>query len=326
MPNSEKRDSEFLETGRRVIAREAKALAKLAESIDSDFVAAAEVIARAPGRVIVSGMGKSGHIGRKIAATLASTGRPAHFLHLSEASHGDLGMLIPGDVAVALSFSGETPELANLIAHTKRLGIPLIGIAGTAASNLIRRSDVGIVLPKAKEACDRGIVPTTSAIMTLAVGDALAVALMNHRRFTPEQFREFHPGGNLGARLSKVRDIMHTGSAMPLVNDDMDMAEALLEMTRKGFGVAGILSDSGILIGIITDGDLRRNMDGLLENRILDVMTADPLTISPGALVEEAVAFMNQRKITFLFVAKPDGDGSPDGVLHIHDCLRAGVQ
>ena len=326
MPNSEKRDSEFLETGRRVIAREAKALAKLAESIDSDFVAAAEVIARAPGRVIVSGMGKSGHIGRKIAATLASTGRPAHFLHLSEASHGDLGMLMPGDVAVALSFSGETPELANLIAHTKRLGIPLIGIAGTAASNLIRRSDVGIVLPKAKEACDRGIVPTTSAIMTLAVGDALAVALMNHRRFTPEQFREFHPGGNLGARLSKVRDIMHTGSAMPLVNDDMDMAEALLEMTRKGFGVAGILSDSGRLIGIITDGDLRRNMDGLLENRILDVMTADPLTISPGALVEEAVAFMNQRKITCLFVALPEGDGSPEGVLHIHDCLRAGVQ
>src|SRR5690606_11664841 len=218
-----------------------------------------ETILGARGRVIVSGMGKSGHVARKIAATLASTGTPAHFVHPGEASHGDLGMIAAGDVVVLLSHSGETPELADLIAYTRRFRIPLVGVAGRAESTLIRRADIGLVLPEAGEACPMGLAPTTSTTMTLALGDALAVALMEHRRFTPEDFHGFHPGGRLGARLVTVGELMHRGEEVPLIGPEAPMAEALIEMSRKGFGVVGVV-EGGRLAGIITDGDLRRNM------------------------------------------------------------------
>jgi arabinose-5-phosphate isomerase len=313
----------LLNTGRRVITREAAALSLLADSLNGGFTEAVELILAAKGRVIVSGMGKSGHVGRKIAATLASTGTPAHFVHPAEASHGDLGMLAKGDVALVLSNSGETPELADIIAYTRRFGIPLIGVAGRAGSTLLRESDVEILLPPAPEACETGIVPTTSTTMTLALGDAIAVALMEHRRFTPEHFREFHPGGKLGAQLSKVRDLMH--EEVPLVQTGTPMSEALLTISQKGFGVVGVTDADGRLVGIVTDGDLRRHMEGLLDKTADQVMTENPLTIEPDALAEEALALMNARKVTSLFVISPEGEGRAEGILHIHDCLRAGV-
>lgn len=315
----------FLATARRVIAREAGALQALGPSLGDSFAAAVELILAAKGRVIVSGMGKSGHVGRKIAASLASTGTPAHFVHPAEASHGDLGMLAQGDVVLVLSNSGETPELADIVAHTRRFGIPLIGVAGRAESTLIRQSDVGIVLPSVPEACETGYVPTTSTTMTLALGDALAIALMEHRRFTPERFREFHPGGKLGARLSRVRDLMHGPADLPLVGEAAPMSEALLIMSRKGFGVVGVTAADGSLAGIVTDGDLRRHMDGLLSRSAGEVMTRAPRTIGPDALAEEAVAEMNARRITCLFVVDPAESRNAVGLLHIHDCLRAGV-
>jgi len=313
----------ILAAGRRVVQREAEALQTLKSNLDDNFAKAAQVILDSPGRVIVSGMGKSGHIARKIASTFASTGTPAHFVHPAEASHGDLGMMAKGDVALVLSNSGETPELANLVAYTRRFAIPLIGVAGRLNSTLLRQADVAILLPAAEEACDKGIVPTTSTTMTLALGDALAIALMEHRRFTPDDFRQFHPGGKLGARLSRVRDLMHND--MPLVTASTPMGNALLAISQKGFGVVGVTSASGELIGIVTDGDLRRHMDGLLELTAEKVMTASPRTIRPDALAEEAVALMNEKKITCLFVVEPEQGGQAQGILHIHDCLRAGV-
>lgn len=313
-----------IDIGRRVITREAEALALLADGLDGAFSEAVECILGAEGRVIVSGMGKSGHIARKIAATLASTGTPAHFVHPAEASHGDLGMLARGDVCLVLSNSGETPELADIIAYTRRFSIPLIGVAGRPDSTLLRSADIAIVLPSAPEACATGIVPTTSTTMTLALGDALAIALMERRDFTPENFREFHPGGRLGARLSKVRDLMHGGEELPLVAADTPMSETLLTMSGKGFGVVGVTRDAR-LAGIITDGDLRRNMDGLLDRTAAEVMTPSPRTIGPDALAEEAVALMNAARITALFVVDPAGSDHPVGLIHIHDCLRAGV-
>lgn len=313
-----------IEIGRRVIAREAEALGLLAGSLDGAFSSAVDCILGAEGRVIVSGMGKSGHIARKIAATLASTGSPAHFVHPAEASHGDLGMLARGDVCLVLSNSGETPELADIIAYTRRFSIPLIGVAGRADSTLLRSSDIAILLPPAPEACATGIVPTTSTTMTLALGDALAIALMERRDFTPENFREFHPGGRLGARLSKVRDLMHSGDELPLVPADTPMSETLLTMSGKGFGVVGVTRDAH-LAGVITDGDLRRNMNGLLDRTAAEVMTPSPRTIGPDALAEEAVAVMNAARITALFVVDPAGSDRPVGLIHIHDCLRAGV-
>ena len=315
----------FLATARRVIGIEARALDALAGSLGNSFAQAVTLILNAKGRVIVSGMGKSGHVGRKIAATLASTGTPAQYVHPGEASHGDLGMVTADDVALVLSNSGETTELSDIIAYTRRFSIPLIGVAGREGSTLLRQSDVAILLPKAEEACGTGVVPTTSTTMTLALGDALAVALMEHRRFTPEHFRMFHPGGKLGARLSLTRDLMHSGDAVPLIAADTPMSEALLTISQKGFGVVGVTGKAGRLVGIVTDGDLRRHMDGLLGLTAAQVMTPDPRTIAPGAMAEAAVALMNERKITCLFVVEPDGDGRPQGILHIHDCLRAGV-
>ncbi len=273
----------------------------------------------------MSGMGKSGHIARKMAATFASTGTPAHFVHPAEASHGDLGMMAQGDVVLVLSNSGETPELADMVAYTRRFRIPLIGVASRADSTLMKQADVGILLPKVAEACTTGVVPTTSTTMTLALGDALAVAIMEHRAFTPENFREFHPGGKLGARLSKVSDLMHSGDAIPLASTKAPMSDTLLTISQKGFGVVGVLDDEGYLCGIVTDGDLRRNMNGLLDLTAGEVMTKAPTTIGPDSLAEEAVAIMNDKKITCLFVVDPRGSRNAKGILHIHDCLRAGV-
>ncbi len=315
----------FLAAGRRVIRREAEALTLLEGALDTGFADAVNLILQATGRVIVSGMGKSGHVGRKIAATLASTGTPAHFVHPAEASHGDLGMVARGDVVLVLSNSGETPELADIVAHTRRFGIPLIGVASRADSTLIRQSDVAILLPQAAEACDTGVVPTTSTTMTLALGDALAIALMEHRRFTPQNFRDFHPGGKLGARLAKVSDLMHGAEELPLVDQDAPMSAALLEISARGFGVTGVTDASGRLIGIITDGDLRRHMAGLLDRTAAEVMTRGPQTIGPEDLAETALAAMNARRITCLFVVAPGGDGRALGLIHVHDCLRAGI-
>jgi arabinose-5-phosphate isomerase len=314
--------SAYLDTARRVIRTEARALDALEQALDKNFDLAVDLMLTATGRVIVSGMGKSGHIGRKIAATLASTGTPAHFVHPAEASHGDLGMMAQGDVTLVLSNSGETPELADVIAYTRRFGIPLIGVASRPGSSLLMQSDVALVLPQAEEACGTGIVPTSSTTMTLALGDALAMALMEHRQFTPEHFREFHPGGKLGARLSRVEDLMHKGPELPLVAPDAPMSEVLIEISRKSFGVAGVTDPSGSLVGIITDGDLRRHMEGLLTRTAADVMTENPTSIAPTALAEQAVQIMNARKITCLFVTEGD---RPIGLLHIHDCLRAGL-
>ena len=314
--------TDFLATGRRVIAREAEALGILRAALDDAFNRALALIMAAEGRVIVSGMGKSGHIARKIAATFASTGTPAHFVHPAEASHGDLGMLTKGDVALLLSNSGETPELADIITHTRRFGIPLIGVASKPDSALVRQCDVAILLPEAPEACETGIVPTTSTTMMLALGDAMAIALMEHRAFTPDHFRLFHPGGKLGAKLLKVRDLMH--SELPLIPQDSPMSEALLVISQRGLGVVGVTDAQG-LAGIITDGDLRRNMDGLLSLTAGQVMTRAPRTVAPDALAETAVALMNDRKITCLFVATPEQPQQAMGILHIHDCLRAGV-
>ena len=315
--------TDFLATARRVITQEAAALTMLSGSLGETFGQAVALVLAAKGRVIVCGMGKSGHIARKIASTLASTGTPAQFVHPAEASHGDLGMVTEGDVALVLSNSGETPELADIIAHTRRFNIPLIGVASRPGSSLIRQCDVAILLPDAPEACGTGIVPTTSTTMTLALGDALAIALMEHREFTPEHFRMFHPGGKLGAKLMKVRDLMHTN--LPLTRDTSPMSEALLAISRSGFGVTGVTDASGALTGIVTDGDLRRHMEGLLALTAGAVMTRNPQTVAPDALAEKALAIMNDRKITCLFVVDAAVSNTAIGILHIHDLLRAGV-
>lgn len=315
--------TDLLATGRRVIRREAEALTTLADSLGETFGQAVALIMEARGRVIVSGMGKSGHIARKLAATFASTGTPAQFVHPAEASHGDLGMVMRGDVVLILSNSGETPELADIVAHTRRFSIPLIGVASRADSALLKAADVALLLPSVPEACETGIVPTTSTTMTLALGDALAIALMEHRAFTPVDFAVFHPGGKLGQRLIHVRDLMHTD--MPLVPEATPMTEALLAISRAGFGVVGVTDAKGALVGIVTDGDLRRHMDGLLSHTASQVMTRAPRTVAPEALAETALALMQDRKITCLFVLDPAGSGAPGGILHIHDLLRAGV-
>jgi arabinose-5-phosphate isomerase len=305
-----------------VIRREAGALETLAEVLDDSFAKAVGLLMAARGRVIVSGMGKSGHIARKIAATFASTGTPAHFVHPAEASHGDLGMVAEGDVLIVLSNSGETPELADILAHAKRFGIPMIGITSRDGSTVMQQATVGLLLPQVPEACEKGIVPTTSTTMTLALGDALAIALMEHRAFTPEHFRMFHPGGKLGARLLKVQDLMHQDP--PLVAADLPMGETLLEITRRGYGVVGVTDPQGDLAGIITDGDLRRHLEGLMLHVAHEVMTPNPRTIGPDALAGEALALMNDRKITCLLVTAPESRKAI-GILHVHDCLRAGV-
>ncbi len=318
-----------LEAARRVLALEAEALGQLAATLDDRFTQAVALLAGATGRLVVSGMGKSGHVGRKIAATLASTGTPSLFVHPAEASHGDLGMIVAGDAVLALSNSGETAELADLVAHTRRFGLPLVCITGRADSTLARAADVALTLPPAPEACPMGLAPTTSTTMQLALGDAIAVALLTRRGFTAADFRTFHPGGKLGAQLCRVRELMHGGAEMPLAGPDTTMDAALLAMTAKRFGCLGIV-DAGRLVGIITDGDLRRALNRsegamapLLGRRAAEVMTPNPRSIGPEALAAEALRQMNERSITTLFVV--DAAGAPVGILHIHDLLRAGV-
>ncbi|MDG1376480.1 MAG: KpsF/GutQ family sugar-phosphate isomerase [Yoonia sp.] len=314
----------FLASAIRVIDAESAALQTLSVSLGPSFGAAITLLLGATGRVIVSGMGKSGHIARKMAATFASTGTPAHFVHPAEASHGDLGMMTSGDVVIVLSNSGETPELADLVAYTRRFNIPMIGVASRAESTLLTQSDVAILLPQLGEACGTGIVPTISTTMTLALGDAMAIALMEHREFTPENFRDFHPGGKLGAKLAKVRDLMHSGDSIPLIPATSPMSDTLLMISQKGFGVVGVTNPDGTLCGIITDGDLRRHMSGLLEMTAGEVMTTSPRTVAPNTLAAEAINVM-EGKITCLFVVDSNGPASVQGILHIHDCLRAGV-
>ena len=313
----------ILATATRVIRHEASALNDLAQALGPEVANAAQTILNAKGRIIVTGIGKSGHISRKIAATLSSTGTPAHFVHPAEASHGDLGMVTASDVVLAISFSGEAPELSDLIAYTRRFDIPLLAISGKADSALVRQADITMLLPPVTEACGTGVVPTTSTTLTLALGDALAVALMEHREFTAENFREFHPGGKLGAKLARVGDLMHDEA--PLIDATAHMADALLLMTQSGFGVVGATYSGGQLAGIVTDGDLRRHLDGLLEKRVEDVMTRAPKTITAGKLAAEAVALMNENNITSLLVTSNDDSLKVIGILRIHDCMRAGI-
>jgi arabinose-5-phosphate isomerase len=319
-------DSADLAAARDVLAGEAAGLRALAASLDESFVHAVDLLAASSGRVVVSGMGKSGHIGRKIAATLASTGTPALFVHPAEASHGDLGMIRAEDCLLVLSNSGETPELADLVAHAVRFAIRLVAITGRARSTLAQAAAAVLLLPAAAEACPMGLTPTTSTTMQLALGDALAVALLRRRGFTATDFRAFHPGGRLGARLRRVRELMHDGDAMPLGDAAMRMDRALLVITEKRFGCLGVLDETGRLCGILTDGDLRRAMGpDLLGRTVGAVMTAAPRTIGPEALAAEALRVMNDpaRPITALFVV--DAEGRPLGILHLHDLLRAGV-
>ncbi|WP_299281603.1 KpsF/GutQ family sugar-phosphate isomerase [uncultured Tateyamaria sp.] len=320
----------FIDTARQVIRTEAEALMTLADALDDTFRTSVDLLLNAKGRVIVTGIGKSGHIARKIAATFASTGTPAQFVHPAEASHGDLGMVTRADVVLAISNSGEAPELANIIAFTRRFDIPLVGITKAPNSALGSQCDVVLQLPDLEEACGTGVVPTTSTTLTLAMGDALAVAIMKHRAFTAEHFRDFHPGGKLGAQLARVSDLMHSGAALPLVSVNTPMPEALIEISQKGFGVVGVLDDAGSLAGIITDGDLRRHMSNrLLDLTAQDVMTTSPRTIDPSVLAQEAVGIMNgltgERPVTCLFARDPGADGPPLGLIHIHDCLRVGL-
>ncbi|TVR78424.1 MAG: KpsF/GutQ family sugar-phosphate isomerase [Rhodospirillales bacterium] len=308
---------------RRVLALEARGLDLLARGIDGAFSRTLDVIAAMQGRVVVTGMGKSGHIAHKIAATLASTGTPALFVHPAEAAHGDLGMITARDVVLALSNSGETAELAAILAHVKRFAIPLVAMTARLDSTLARTADMVLLLPPAAEACPMGLAPTTSTTMMLALGDALAVAMLERNGFSASDFQLLHPGGMLGRRLLRVADIMHTGDEMPLVGPDTMMAEVLIVMTTKSLGCVGVVDGDGRLAGLVTDGDLRRHMaPDLLNRTVTEIMTPNPKTISAEALAGEALGIMNARKITNLFAVEGDG---PVGVVHVHDCLRAGI-
>ena len=315
--------SSDLAVARRVIRAEIDGLEQLARSLDGSFGAALDLCAPAHGRLIVTGIGKSGHIARKIAATLASTGTPAQFVHAAEASHGDLGMIGGDDAILALSNSGESAELADVIAYSRRFKIPLVAITGGPGSSLAKAADVLLLLPRAAEGCPMGLAPTTSTTMMMALGDALAIALLERRGFSPADFQLFHPGGKLGRRLLRVGDIMHSGEATPLVPPDASMSEAILVMSAKSFGCVGVC-ESGRLVGVITDGDLRRHMDdGLLGRNVREIMHRSPKTITARQLAAEALGVMNRFAITSLFVV--DDDQRPAGFLHMHDCLRAGI-
>lgn len=312
-----------LESARRVLDLERQGLAALSAALDSSFSQALDLLSEMSGHVVVTGMGKSGHVAGKIASTLASTGTPALFVHPAEASHGDLGMIRRGDVILALSNSGETEELADLVDYAKRFEIPLIAVTTEAASALASAATVALTFPASDEACPMGLAPTTSTTVMMALGDALAVAMLERKGFSPDDFHALHPGGKLGRMLLKVSDIMHGGDEVPLVDLGTTMADALLVMTAKSFGTVGVISAAGALEGIITDGDLRRHMSAdLLDKKTGEVMSPGPQTIRPEALASEALGLMNECAITNLFVVS---DQRPVGIVHIHDCLRAGV-
>lgn len=316
--------SQDIAVGRRVIRAEIKGLEQLAQALNGAFGLALDICAAARGRLIVTGMGKSGHVARKIAATLASTGTPALFVHPAEASHGDLGMVGVEDAILALSNSGESAELTDIIGYSRRFKIPLIAITSGTESILADAADVVLLLPRAAEACSMGLAPTTSTTMMIALGDAFAIALLERKGFSSADFHRFHPGGKLGRRLLRVGDIMHSGDAVPLISPDAPMSEAILVMTAKSFGCVGVCGAGGELVGVITDGDLRRHMDdGLLGRSVSDTMHPNPKTITGGSLAAEALGLMNRFAITALFVV--DDSMRPIGFLHMHDCLRAGI-
>ena len=311
------------EIARRVLQTEALALTALAERLPADFPAAVELILGLSGRVIASGMGKSGHIGRKIASTLASTGTPAFFVHPAEANHGDLGMIGQDDAILALSWSGETTELRGIIAYSRRFGIPLVAITSGERSTLAREADVVLALPKAPEACPHGLAPTTSAMMQLVTGDALALALLEAKGFTPEHFRDYHPGGKLGATLTHLSEMMRTGEAMPVVRIGARMPDAVMALSNKKVGCVLVVDEAGDLAGIVTDGDLARNLDrNLMETRVEEIMTRSPKTVGPQMSAGAAVAYLNENKIGLLIVVE---GRKPVGVVHFHDLLRIGA-
>ena len=318
---------DHISVGQRVLDIEARAVDALKDSLDASFSAACDLMLNAKGRVIVTGMGKSGHVGSKLAATLASTGTPSFFVHPGEASHGDLGMITPDDVVLALSNSGETAEVLAILPVIKRKGTGLVGMTGRPQSALAQLSDVHLTVAVAEEACPHNLAPTSSTTAALAMGDALAIALLEARGFTPEDFALSHPGGSLGRRLLlKVDDIMHAGEQLPVVSTDTSLSEALLEMTHKGLGMTAVTHDDGTLAGIFTDGDLRRIFDRDIDIRqatIADVMVTDPITIAPGHLAAEALQIMETRKINGLMVC--DDAGKPLGAFNMQDLLRAGV-
>jgi arabinose-5-phosphate isomerase len=326
-PEQRTEESPLIASALRTLDTEAGGIAALIAAIRGalalPFATAVDLIARSKGRLIVTGMGKSGHVGRKIAATFASTGTPAYFVHPGEASHGDLGMITRDDVIMALSWSGETVELKDLIDYSRRFKAGLIAVTADGDSTLAKAADVALVLPQAREACPHNLAPTTSSLMQLALGDALAVALLESRGFTALDFRGLHPGGRLGAKLKFIRDVMHTGSAVPLRPLGTAMTDAIVEMTAKGFGCVGITGPDGRLAGIITDGDLRRHMrSDLLAAKVDHVMTRNPKTVSGDQLVSEALELLNSSKITAVIVVE---NGAPVGIVHLHDLLRAGV-
>jgi arabinose-5-phosphate isomerase len=308
-------------TARRVLEIEGTAVSGLADALPEDFVAAVDAILATKGRLILSGIGKSGHIARKISSTFASTGTPSAFVHPAEASHGDLGMVTPGDLVILVSNSGETAELRDIVAHVARFLIPMIGISAQSSSTLMQAARYRLTLPPHKEACINGLAPTTSTTLTLALGDALAIAVMERRGFRPEEFRDFHPGGRLGAQLAKVSQLMHGRENLPLVHEDTPMSEAIIVMTEKSFGVTGVTKGDA-LVGVVTDGDLRRHISRLSEATAGEVATRDPLVIGPDDLAQEALARMSGR-VTALFVT--DDEMRPLGLIHLHDCLRAGL-
>ncbi len=310
------------ESAAKVIAREIEGLEALNSIFDATFDALVKQIAGLKGRVIISGMGKSGHVARKIAATLASTGTPSYFVHPSEASHGDLGMITPDDLVICLSNSGETAELRDVIAYTRRFAIPLVALVRRKSSVLADAADVAFVLPEVPEASPTG-APTTSTTMMLAFGDALAIALVEYKGFTAEDFGTYHPGGKLGKAFVKINDLMHGESELPLVAGGTPMRDALLVMTQKHFGCVGVTDEAGALIGIVTDGDLRRHISGnLLEQKVNDIMGTSPITLRGEQLAAEALGIMNAKSITCIFIVE---NKKPVGIIHIHDCLRAGI-
>lgn len=316
-----------LQSALRTLNIERAGLDALRDSLENGmalpFAEAIAAIKDISGRVIVTGVGKSGHIGSKIAATLASTGTPAYFVHPAEANHGDLGMIARDDAIIALSWSGESRELSGILEYSRRFEIPLIAVTTGQKSTLGREADIVLTLPKTEEACPHGLAPTTSTIMQMALGDALAVALLEERGFTAVDFKKFHPGGQLGANLKRVNEIMHTGKELPLVGTGTNMREAIIQISQKGFGCAGVLASDGTLAGIITDGDLRRHIDGdLLSMPVDEVMTTDPKTVAPDQLAATALTIVNNSEITTLMVVE---DNKPVGILHLHDLLRIGA-
>ena len=313
-----------LAVARRVLSTASEALKTLADTLGGDFTRAVGLMLAAKGRVIVSGMGKSGHVARKIAATLSSTGTPAYFVHPAEASHGDMGAITRQDVLLLLSKGGETAELSDLVTYASRFRIPLIAVANNLDSTLAKAADVTLLLPDVPESCSIGMAPTTSTTMMMSLGDALAVALMERKGFSADQYRDFHPGGSLGRALIRVSDLMHSGDAVPLAREQTGMREVLLTMASGRLGCVGIVNDDGGLIGIVTDGDIRRHAEGIENRKAREVMTADPKIARPDQLAAEALALMTEKKITQLFVLG-QGDSRPQGVIHIHDCLRAGI-